>query len=87
VARRHSARVLKADGLDAFVLDDAIGASAPTTDPTPRTEDPDASARELDERVARWIVERARFERRRGRDPSTPPAATVSSPDAAEPGP
>jgi hypothetical protein len=65
MARHRRAGSVKEPGVRPFVLDDAIGASAPGT---ARAEDTAAAAepstRRLDERVSRWLEERRRFERR-----------------------
>lgn len=63
MARGRRSRVLKPSGLRPFILDDATGASAPTSDPNERVAISEASARARDERVRLWLGERARFER------------------------
>lgn len=81
MARGRRSRVLKPSGLRPFVLDDATGASAPTVEANDRVEISEASARARDERVRRWLEERARFERSQ----EAPPAPTASEPAPGKP--
>lgn len=74
MARGRRSRVLKPSGLRPFILDDATGAAAPTSDSNERVAVSGASARARDERVRLWLEERARFERSQEAAAMPPPA-------------
>jgi hypothetical protein len=83
MARHRRAGSVKEPGVRPFVLDDATGAPAPGM---ARAEDTAAAAEpptlRLDARVARWLEERERFERRASpHGKSSKAAAEVAAPN------
>jgi hypothetical protein len=80
VARHRHSSSVKEPGVRPFVLDDATGAPKPGT---ARADDTAAAAEpptlRLDARVARWLEERERFERRRRSAAGSPPTTTPDS--------
>lgn len=67
MGRRRSARGVKEPGIRLAPLEDAAPASLPATRPIESLA-PDPGIRLLDERVRRWMAERARFERHRAEE-------------------